>query len=60
MKHLADKRSLPDASRLMQFLRIERQQTDALLRATIHHPKPRTDSNARVVAYCRIDRGQEA
>jgi hypothetical protein len=47
-------------SRLQQFLRIERQADDRLLRAAIRYPQPRVEGNARVVAYCRIARGHEA
>jgi hypothetical protein len=51
---------LPDATKLQQFLRIERQAEDGLLRAKKKHPQPRTDGNARVTAFCRIERGQKA
>ncbi len=46
--------------RLLQFLRIERQQTDLLQVANLRHPQSRTVSNARIVQYCRIARGQTA
>jgi hypothetical protein len=60
MKHVADNRTLPDATKLQQFLRIERQAEDGLLRAKKKHPQPRTDGNARVTAFCRIERGIKA
>jgi hypothetical protein len=58
MKHLADNRTLPNATKTQQFLRIERQAQDALLRAKLRHPTERTDGNGRVVAYARIERGR--
>ena len=60
MKHLADNRDLPDTSSLPQFLRIERQARDIFLHAAIKHPQQRVDGNARVVAFCRIERGHSA
>jgi hypothetical protein len=60
MKHVADNRSLPDATKLAQFLRIERQAQDALLDAKKKHPQPRLDGNARIAAFCRIERGIKA
>jgi hypothetical protein len=60
MKHLADNRTLPNATKTQQFLRIERQAQDALLRAKLRYPAERTDGNARVVAYARIERGRTA
>jgi hypothetical protein len=60
MKHLADNRPPANASKLQQFLRIERQAQDALLRAKLRHPEKRTYGNTRVVAFCRIERGQTA
>jgi hypothetical protein len=60
MKHLADNRDLPEASVLPQFVRIEKQGRDKLLDAAIQHPQPRTDGNARVVEFCRIERGNLA
>jgi hypothetical protein len=57
---IEDTRIETATGRLAQFLRIERQDTDALQRAFVKHPPPRTDGNGRVVAFCRIDRGQQA
>jgi hypothetical protein len=60
MKHLADNRTPANATKLRQFLRIERQAQDALLRAKLRHPEKRHYGNTRVVAFCRIARGQIA
>lgn len=60
MKHLADNRDLQDVSALPHFARIDRQGRDKLLDAATRHPQPRTDGNARVVAFCRIERGMRA
>jgi hypothetical protein len=60
MKHLVDKRTPANATKLQQFLRIERQAQDALLRAKLRHPEKRSYGNSRVVAFCRIERGQTA
>jgi hypothetical protein len=60
MKHLADNRTLPNATKTQQFLRIERQAQDALLRAKLRHPTERADGNGRIVAYTRIERGRTA
>ena len=60
MKHVIDNQDLPETSRLRHFLRIERQSRDALLDAATRHPQPRTDGNARLVAFCRIARGRLA
>ena len=60
MKHLSDNRSPANATKLQQFLRIERQAQDALLRAKMRHPEKRSYDNARVVAYARIERGVKA
>ena len=56
MKHLADNRTKANATKLQQFLRIERQAQDALLHAKLRHPGKRNYGNARIVAFCRIDR----
>lgn len=58
MKHLADNRTPANALRLQQFLRIERQAQDALLRAKLRHPEKRNYGSARVVAFARIARGR--
>jgi hypothetical protein len=60
MKHVIDNRDLPEPSMLPQFVRIERASRDVMLDAAIKHPKPRADGNARVVEFCRIDRGKLA
>jgi hypothetical protein len=60
MKHFADNRGLQDVSVLQHFVRIDRQKRDRLLEAAILHPQRREDSNARVVAFCRIERGELA
>lgn len=60
MKHVIDNRDQPEASSLPHFARIERTARDGMLEAAIKHPHPRTDGSARVVAFCRIERGQVA
>jgi hypothetical protein len=60
MKHVIDNRDQPEPSCLPQFARIERASGDGMLQAAIKHPQPRTDGNARVVAFCRIERGNLA
>jgi hypothetical protein len=60
MKHVIDNHDLPKQTSLPQFLRIERAMRDALFDAIIKRPQLRTDGNARVVAFCRIERGQRA
>jgi hypothetical protein len=59
-KIVEDTRIESGTGRLAQFLRIERQDSDALQRAFVKHPAPRTEGNGRVVAFCRIARGHEA
>jgi hypothetical protein len=60
MKHVIDNRDLPEPSVLPQFVRIERASRDVMREAAVKHPQPRTDGNARVVAFCRIERGELA
>ncbi len=60
MKHLTDSHPPANATKLQQFLRIERQAQDALLRAKMRHPEKREYGSARVVAFARIARGQTA
>jgi hypothetical protein len=60
MKHVIDNRDQPEPSSLPQFVRIERTARDGMLQAAIKHPQTRTDGSARVVAFCRIERGELA
>jgi hypothetical protein len=60
MKHVIDNRDQSAPSSLPQFVAIERTSKDALLQAAIKHPQPRVEGNARVVEFCRIERGELA
>lgn len=60
MKHVVDNRTLPNATKTQQFLRIERQSQDALLRAKLRYPQKRVYGAARLLAYVRIERGRTA
>jgi hypothetical protein len=53
-KHLVDHRKPSQGGRVKQFLRIARK-----VRGTWHRSEAKAGS-ARVVHYCRIERGQEA
>ena len=60
MKHVIDNNVSPEPSSLPQFLHIERKARDGMLEAAIKHPQTRTDGTTRVVAFCRIERGNRA
>jgi hypothetical protein len=57
MKHVIDNRDQSAPSSLPQFVAIERANRDGLREAAIKHPQARADGNARVVEFCRIERG---
>lgn len=59
-KHIADHRSPSNGGRLKHFLRIARDSSDAVWRATWSRPLNRPKGNRRVVEYIRIARGRLA
>ena len=59
-KHIADHRSASDGGRLKQFLRISRDKSDTVWRATWSRPSTAPTGNRRVVEYIRIARADRS
>ena len=59
-KHIADHRSASDGGRLKQFLRISRDKSDTVWRATWSRPSTTPTGNRRVVEYIRIARADRS
>ncbi len=59
MKHLADHRSTSTGGRLAHFLRLARNQGDAVWARVWKRPASPAAGNRRVVEFVRIERGRE-
>lgn len=55
-KHIADHRSASTGGRIQHFLRIARDKSEAVWRATWSKPVPRAKGNRPLVEYIRIER----
>lgn len=55
-KHLADHRATPTGARLQHFLRIARNQSEAVWQGLWQRPVGPSDSNRRVLEFIRIER----
>lgn len=59
MKHLADHRESSKGARLVQFLRIARDRSEAVWSMARQRPFARGENNARVVQFVRIEKGHQ-